>query len=420
MSTDLRAGRNYRSTLISKAASARAEGTFARLLAPVTVADFFGDYWETQPLHVSRAAPGYHDNVLRLSALDEYFQAGNLNPSFLRVVKSNVDCELETWTVIEKRKNTDPYRVVLTEKLFWLFCSGATLIINAAQTAIPSLKSWCTDLQRELEIAIQSNIYITPPQGEGFGFHYDPHDVFILQISGSKRWRLYDYDVRLPVTTEPLAISTYEGATPQQTIDLQAGDLLYLPRGTVHYASTSNEASIHVTVALMSHYKFNLLEDLALIAREHENFRRALPHGFSNPKRRESFIEEFTTELRNLVQQLDIKRLLDNNRAAVRTQPINNRSRFSDLVLLGDLTLDSIVSRRHETDFQLDQNESDLIIKFAQQQFLFPSFMLDSLNSVLQDRPIIVGEIRGLLSDAGKLEFVKTLVQAGLLTIERV
>jgi ribosomal protein L16 Arg81 hydroxylase len=409
-----------RETLISRATSAQAEGLFAKLLAPLAVADFFGDYWETQPLHVSRAEPGYYDNVLTPAGLDEYFQAGNLSPSFLRVVKSKVDCELNAWTTIEKRKNTDPYHVVVTEKLFSLFSGGATIIINAAQTAIPSLKSWCAELQRELEIAIQPNIYITPPQGEGFGHHYDPHDVFILQINGSKRWRLYDYHVKLPVIVEPLAAADYEGATPRQTVDMKPGDLLYLPRGTVHYATTSDETSIHVTLALMSHYKLNLLEDLALIAREDETFRRALPHGFSDSKQRDLFIEEFIADLRNLVQQADVKRLLDHNRAAVRIHPINNHSRFTDLIRLDGLRLDSVISRRQGTDFRRDQNDSNLVIKFAEQEFSFPNFMLDSLNSVLQDRPIMVADIRGLLSDAGKLELAKTLVRAGLLTIEKV
>ncbi len=406
--------------MISKAASARAEGTFARLLAPFAVAEFFTDYWETKPLHVGRAAPGNYNSVLTLGALDEYFQAGNLTPSFLRVIKSNVDCELDAWTTIEKRKNTDPYRVVVTEKLFWLFGHGATIIINAAQTAIPSLKSWCAELERELEISIQPNIYITPADAEGFGYHYDSHDVFILQISGSKRWRLYDYHVKLPVAVEPIAAADYEGTTPMQTVEMKAGDLLYLPRGTVHYASTSDEASIHITIGLMSHYKFNLLEDLAVLAREDENFRRALPHGFSDPKQCDLFIEEFTAELRNLIEQVGIKKLLDHNRAAVRNRTANNRSRFIDLVLVDRLTVDSVVSRRDGANSRLEQRGDALTIEFAQQEFSFPHFMFDSLNSLPQDQPIRIRELKGLLSDSGKLELVKTFVRAGLLTIEKI
>ena len=35
---------------------------------------------------------------------------------------------------------------------------------------------------------MQINAYITPPENQGFAAHYDTHDVFVLQVSGSKRW----------------------------------------------------------------------------------------------------------------------------------------------------------------------------------------------------------------------------------------
>ena len=37
----------------------------------------------------------------------------------------------------------------------------------------------------------QANVYFTPPRAQGFKTHHDTHDVFILQLLGSKRWRTY-------------------------------------------------------------------------------------------------------------------------------------------------------------------------------------------------------------------------------------
>ena len=46
---------------------------------------------------------------------------------------------------------------------------------------------------------MQANAYITPPQNRGFDDHYDVHDVFVLQIEGTKRWIIHE-----PVHPDPL------------------------------------------------------------------------------------------------------------------------------------------------------------------------------------------------------------------------
>lgn len=406
--------------MISKAALMPSESTFAKLLAPFPVAEFFRDHWERAPLFVDRGAVDYYHDVLTLSALDQYFQAANLAPYFLRVVKSGMDCELDRWTRIDKRKNTDPYRIVVTESLFSLFCEGATIIINAAQTAIPSLTAWCVALEEELETPVQPNIYITPPGAEGFGYHYDPHDVFIMQISGSKRWRLYDYDVRLPARIEALDAGAYETRVPQQTVEMRAGDFLYLPRGTVHRANTSDEASIHITVAVMSGYWFNLLEELAGVAQEDAGFRRALPHGFSSAAERTGFVQEFTQRLQALVGGVEIQRLLERRRSAFQNNRLVNRqARFTDLLWLDHLRLDSVVSRRRGVAYRIEPGAEKVIIKFAQQELTVPRFMEDTLDSLLRDQSYAVRDLQGLVSDTGKLDLVRKFVRAGLLKIEQ-
>ncbi|WP_236595498.1 cupin domain-containing protein, partial [Mycobacterium paraintracellulare] len=45
-------------------------------------------------------------------------------------------------------------------------------------------------LEVELNFPTRVNAYVTPPDATGFAPHYDPHDVLVLQIRGSKTWHV--------------------------------------------------------------------------------------------------------------------------------------------------------------------------------------------------------------------------------------
>jgi ribosomal protein L16 Arg81 hydroxylase len=396
----------------------QANGTLATLLAPVTVADFFSQYWEKEPLHIRRDLDSYYSDVLTVNELDRYFQADNLSPDFLRAYRGGADCPLESWTTVDQRQNTDPYRIVAVEKLFQLFNEGATIILNATESAIPSLKTFACALERELEILVQTNIYITPAHTRGFDWHYDVHDFFVLQIWGSKQWRLYDRPVPLSVEGDGAKMLEYETEEPAQTIDLQPGDLLYLPRGTVHIAPTSDKSSVHVTAGLLSKYWFHLIEELAAIARQDVVFRHAIPHRFSSGKEQAVFAEQFSQALQGLLVRVELKHLVERLHADfVRNQQPARAARFADLLSLDRLNLNSTISRRPGVNYSIEQHTENLVVKFAQREVKLPRFMALTLELLLREEPHPVREIKGPLSDEGRLELVRKFVQSGLLRI---
>jgi hypothetical protein len=71
---------------------------------------------------------------------------------------------------------------------------GATLVLNRLE------KFWapCSALAKEVEAALQIftsiNMYFTPPGSRGFDPHFDYEDVFIVQVAGVKRWRVWEPD----------------------------------------------------------------------------------------------------------------------------------------------------------------------------------------------------------------------------------
>jgi Cupin superfamily protein len=78
------------------------------------------------------------------------------------------------------------------------------------------------------------------------------HDVLVLQVLGSKIWHLYEGFVVPPreiLRNKDKALAIDDLLTPTD-LRLEAGDVLYLPRGRVHAAETTSEPSIHLTVAI--------------------------------------------------------------------------------------------------------------------------------------------------------------------------
>jgi hypothetical protein len=104
---------------------------------------------------------------------------------------------------------------------------------------------------------------------QGFAPHYDDVDVFILQVSGYKRWRAY-----APRGWHALPrfssgnFNESQADLGRKILDhvLAPGDILYLPRGTIHQAEAlEDEHSLHLT--LSSHQRCTWL-DLIITAFE--------------------------------------------------------------------------------------------------------------------------------------------------------
>lgn len=108
------------------------------------------------------------------------------------------------------------------------FRRGATLVLQSLQRTWAPMVAWCCALERDLGWPVQANAYLTPAHERGLARHADGHDVFALQLHGSKWW---DVDGIGDVCMEP-------------------GDVLYVPSGTHHVAETRDEASLHLTLGV--------------------------------------------------------------------------------------------------------------------------------------------------------------------------
>ena len=123
---------------------------------------------------------------------------------------------------------------------------GATYVINHLQRKDPVIDQFARILSAELNATININTYISAKSKQAFDTHYDRHDVFILQIYGTKEWAVFN-----PTTKHPLEYMNKSEEPPETDpyieCTLSPGDMLYIPRGHWHHAMAS-ESTVHLTV----------------------------------------------------------------------------------------------------------------------------------------------------------------------------
>jgi bifunctional lysine-specific demethylase and histidyl-hydroxylase NO66 len=133
---------------------------------------------------------------------------------------------------------------------------GDTVVLQGLHHTSPHLARLANNVALALDHPVQINAYLSPPSARGLDLHFDFHDVFIVQLGGSKRWRVWEPLAR---TTDPVkgrhaiaAPRLEELGDPLLDLTMRAGDCLYLPRGYPHAAETLDEHSDHLTIGLVA------------------------------------------------------------------------------------------------------------------------------------------------------------------------
>ncbi len=264
------------------------------LLGSVSVADFFDRYHEQRALHCGHADSGRFAALLSIARIDEILSGTDLKPAALSMARDRPPLKRSDYTY--KSGNIDRGAVIRH------YQRGATIILNQLQRADARLARFCRSLENVFSCQVQTNVYLTPPANKGFKTHYDDHDVFIIQVSGAKRWRLYESPVENPYRGEAFRAAAHKPGELEQEFLLQAGDCLYIPRGLMHdAASHGDEPSLHITAGLLvKKWADLMLEAVAEVALRNPAFRRSLPPGFA---RRDCDDERLQRQFRDLARE---------------------------------------------------------------------------------------------------------------------
>jgi 50S ribosomal protein L16 3-hydroxylase len=186
------------------------------LLGGLTPQQFMRRHWQKKPLLIRQAIPGF-EPLLGRAAL---FELASQEAVESRVIEH----QAKGWKLRHgpfARKALPP-----VSRPAW------TLLVQSVDTHVQSAHELLQRFRFVPDARLDDLMISWASQGGGVGPHYDSYDVFLLQASGQRRWRIgRQKDLSLQPNVPLKILSHFE---PEEEFVLNPGDMLYLPPKWAH------------------------------------------------------------------------------------------------------------------------------------------------------------------------------------------
>lgn len=289
------------------------------------------------------------------------------------------------------------------------FDAGATIVLQALHHTWEPLARFCRSLEQVLEHPVQANAYFTPRDSQGLAVHHDTHDVFVLQIAGEKRWLIYEPAFALPLKHQSYRKELGAPGAPVHDIVLRPGDTLYMPRGWLHEAATSNTDSLHLTIGVNVYSWLDAVKAALEECAEDVDFRREAPGGIE-------LADELVARLQERLSPDDIARRR-RERFLKRRRPLLG-GQLSQLRALDRLDTDTLLERRDTVSPHVDVSDDEVKLSYEAGKIVFPANVSSEIEFIAEaDEPFRASDLPGDLDDESRLVLVGRLVREGFLLI---
>jgi ribosomal protein L16 Arg81 hydroxylase len=382
---------------------------FEDLVRPLGVDDFFDNFHERKHVQLKVGDSGRFSDLVSFEELDEIVGVYGLATPDIRVVNADQDiCSSEyTW----KRNLVDPAKVAA------LYANGSTIIFNSLQDRIEALQEFCSAISETLRLRIQTNIYLTPQQSQGFSPHWDTHDVFVMQVQGSKRWRIYKETFELPLEQQQHKFEPdcFEVTDVIDEFVLEQGDALYIPRGVMHSAAAEEGTSLHVTLGITPYSWQHLFIDCITQASENDSrWRESAPLSGAD----EALAQQFAERLIELGNSVDLQKIV-----AKHTKTISNALRLRHGHYLAQAVSqvelsesDVVMPHKHSVcDITASEDAQKITLSTGYREITLPMSSKRTIDLIFDERNEAIGDFDDDIDWTSRKLVVETLLREGLI-----
>lgn len=202
-------------------------------LGETSVDDFLNHYWQKKPLLIRNA---FSESVCPISA-DELAGLAceeHVNARIVLEKNGTKPWQLEHGPFEESRFENLP-------ETHW------SLLVSDVEKHLPETKSLLTPFRFIPDWRIDDLMISYAPTGGSVGAHTDAYDVFLIQLSGQRLWKISEHFSDAILDNTDLCILKEFNA--EQEWLLNAGDMLYLPPNVAHHGIAQEHNGEHCMTA---------------------------------------------------------------------------------------------------------------------------------------------------------------------------
>ncbi len=346
------------------------------------------------------------DDLLTLDGVDRFLTTAAMRTPYFRVVKAGQRIDESAYTRSGRTGSRDVDGMADPAAIAALFDDGATIVLQGLHRWSEPVTRFNRDLELELGHACQVNAYITPPDAQGLDLHADPHDVFVLQAFGRKRWEIHS--------------APAEGEREPLDIELLPGDVVYMPTGTPHAAAAQEVVSGHLTVGVHVTPWRSVVRAAATAAAEEID--GSLPPGWhADPGAHADQLASLFDAMAERLRSADAAETLRSRSERFWSQRAQlARGSILERADPVEITDQIRVVHREGSVCRLSVRSDRLAVLLGDRRLEMPPWLEPAMRHIANARTFTVGDLSGEIADASsRAVLVRRLIREGLLTIQR-
>ncbi|MEX1263062.1 MAG: cupin domain-containing protein [Actinomycetota bacterium] len=369
------------------------------------VGRFLADDWARRASIQRGVGPGGFADLLTLDEVDRFLTTTALRTPFFRLVQAGERIPESAYTRSGRAGSRDVPGIADAHAVASLFERGATIVLQGLHRWSEPVTRFNRSLELELGHACQVNAYITPAGAQGLELHHDPHDVFVLQAFGRKRWEVH--------------AAPTEHDRPPLDVEVAPGDTIYMPAGTPHAASAQKTVSGHLTVGVHVTRWRGVLTSAWTSSVDDPSLDDPLPAGWLRD--RSGLAGELSRRVRAATERMlvaDAGEIVADRadrflsvRAQIARGSIAERAQAAEV---DDAT---VLTRRQGSFCEIRCRNEALVVLLGDRRLRLPAWLEPAMRRVAARDSFRVGELDDLVPDAAsRVVLARRLMREGLLT----
>lgn len=380
-----------------------------QLIAPISVDDFFENYWDKKHLHIRRDDVDYFKDILSLEQVEHSLQYSKHYLPYMELVQ-NGRTPVNLYSQETMYRGHFEGKKIDKKKIQAFFEEGHSILVNNFSEQAFSFYTAIKDLKAFFEAKITDYLVISNAQLDAFAIHHDIEHVFAFQISGEKEWSIYDYLARNIRTN---SVESKLNPPPSDVIVMKPGDCIYVPSCLRHSTKTvSDAASISVSISIDQFFGTQLLQEVLKFGYvDNPSLNKMLPSPKASKEERAVYFKNIKDTFIKCLEECDFESITEQLYLKEQENPINPIRNQN-----GKIGLEDLVEKVEGANAIIHKDEKVIRFRYRHHVLTFFQIYLFTFNFLeKQNAPFKVKDLFGMIDNEMKLKLVKQLISIGYL-----